>query len=120
MKEEMVPGDYTALGVVNIRSQMKTNPLGNYIGAYTNGIPFRVYQVYPELDGILWGRVSSNTGEGKARYVALRVNNNVKAQMETAFEESSKDVVLASAIRGLTLAVNDLSNEIRSKNDSVK
>jgi hypothetical protein len=118
MDEQMVNGDYTAMGVVNIRTQMKTSPFGNQVGGYTNGLPFRVYQVYPEVDGIVWGRVSSNTGEGKARYVALRVNNNVKAKLEKAFEDESNDPgetvrgdnALVSAIKELTAAIREVSD----------
>jgi len=82
MVEELVPGDYTALGSLYIRSQMKTSPSSNIVGMYSNGVPFTVYQVYPEKDGIVWGRVSSNTGDGKSRYVGLRVLNNSKAKLE--------------------------------------
>jgi len=111
MEEQMVPGDYTAIGVVNIRKQMKTSPATNQIGGYTNGVPFRVYQVYAEMDGILWGRVSSNTGEGQARYVALRVNNNVKAKLERAFEDESTGKDLVNAITLLATAVRDLARK---------
>src|SRR3970040_164613 len=111
MEEQMVPGDYTASGVVNIRKQMKTSPATNQIGGYTNGVPFRVYQVYAEMDGILWGRVSSNTGEGQARDVALRVNNNVKAKLERAFEDESTGKDLVNAITLLATAVRDLARK---------
>lgn len=87
MEEQMKPGEYTALGVMNIRASMVTNISVNLVGGYRNGQPFTVYQVYPEQNGIVWGRVSSNTGEGQARYVALRVNQNAKAKMERAFDE---------------------------------
>src|SRR4030067_48533 len=111
MDVQMVPGDYTAIGVVNIRKQMKTSPATNQIGGYTNGVPFRVYQVYAEMDGILWGRVSSNTGEGQALYVALRVNNNVKAKLERAFEDESTGKDLVNAITLLATAVRDLARK---------
>ncbi len=115
MDEPMVPGDYTALGNVTIRSQMKTVPSTNIVGGYTNGLPFTVYQVYPEVDGIVWGRVSSNTGEGKARYAALRVNNNEKAKLEKAFEPETGDGLVKAissntdALTLLTVAVRDLA-----------
>jgi hypothetical protein len=114
MDEQMVPGDYAAIGVVNIRTQMKTNPISNIVGGYTNGVPFRVYHVYPEVDGILWGRVSSNTGDGKARYVALRVNNNVKARLEKAFEEPASGNGIVDAIGLLVAELRLLIAEIRS------
>lgn len=119
MKDSMVPGDYTAIGTVNIRTQMKTTPQSNLVGGYTNGVPFRVYQVYDEVDGILWGRVSSNTGSGKARYVALRVANNVKAVLEQAFEDElimSGDKDLKENTKALlnnTEAINLLIEELR-------
>jgi hypothetical protein len=115
MDEQMVPGDYTATGNLYIRLQMKTSPSSNIVGMYTNGVPFRVYQIYPEKDGIVWGRVSSNTGEGQARFVGLRVNNNVKAQLEKAFEENGDLAVvisaLTSAVTLLTTAVKDLARK---------
>jgi hypothetical protein len=112
MNEQMVAGDYTSIGVVNIRSQMKTSPTGNIIGAYSNGLPFRVYQVYDEVEGIVWGRVSSNTGAGKARYVALRVNNNEKAKLEKAFEEDDSIAdALVNALRDLANAVRELAKK---------
>jgi hypothetical protein len=106
MDEQMVPGDYTATGNLYIRSQMKTSPSTNIIGMYTNGVPFRVYEVYPEKDGILWGRVSSNTGEGQARYVGLRVNNNVKAHFEKAGEPQGAN----DGIGVLARAITELAN----------
>lgn len=117
MEEQMVPGDYTALGVVNIRLQMKTMPATNIVGGYSNGLPFTVYQVYPEVDGIVWGRVSSNTGAGKARYVALRVNNNAKAKLEKAFdvEAGTGNGALAIALVSLTQAIRDLIEEMKAK-----
>jgi hypothetical protein len=110
MNEQMVPGDYTATGVVNIRSQMKSQSTTNIVGGYSNGLPFTVYQVYDEIDGIVWGRVSSNTGAGKARYVALRVNNNVKAKLEKAFEPEAGDSALVSALKELTAAIREVSD----------
>lgn len=117
MDEKMVPGEYTALGVVNIRSQMKTTPTTNLVGGYSNGLPFTVYQVYAEVDGIVWGRVSSNTGEGKARYAALRVNNNVKVKLEKAFdvEVTPGNGALAIAIISLTAAVRELADVMLNK-----
>lgn len=112
MSEEFVPGEYTALGVVNIRSQMKTTPATNQVGGYTNGLPFTVYQVYDEVDGIVWGRVSSNTGSGKARYVALRVNNNVKAKLEKAFDAEGSNALI-KAINANTDAMTLLATAIR-------
>jgi len=113
MDEQMVPGDYTAMEPINIRLQMKTTPSGNIVGGYTNGVPFTVYQVYPEANGIVWGRVSSNTGDGLARYVGLRVNNHVKARLEKAFELEGNGDALMIAIRSLTVAVTLLTDAVR-------
>ena len=105
MEEQMVPGDYTAVETLNIRSQMNTKNLNNIVGGYTNGVPFTVYQVYPETGGIVWGRVSSNTGDGSSRYVGLRVNNHVKARLEKAFKPDANDGDLVTALAGLTAAI---------------
>jgi len=86
MEEQLKAGAYTALVSINIRAAMITT--AGIVGGYRNGDPFTVFQVYPESDGIVWGRVSSNEGGGKGRYVALRVNNHPKAKLERAFEGS--------------------------------
>jgi len=114
MEEQFVPGDYTAINVVNIRTQMKTSPATNQVGGYSNGVPFTVYQVYPEVDGILWGRVSSNTGEGKARYAALRVNNNVKAKLEKAFDPDAGERAFLHEIALLTNAIISLTAAVKA------
>lgn len=85
MDEPLVPGAYTALQKLNIRAAMSST--AGIVGGYSNGEPFTVFEVYPEKDGIVWGRVSSNTGGGSARFAALRVNNHPKANLEKAFEE---------------------------------
>jgi hypothetical protein len=114
MEEQMVPGDYTALLDLNIRSQMDTKSTTNRVGVYSRGVPFTVYEVYPEKDGIVWGRVSSNTGAGTSRYVGLRVVNQVKAELEKAFENSSNGDPLVNAITLLTNAITLLVTEIRT------
>jgi hypothetical protein len=117
MEEQMVPGDYTAMGELNIRVQMKTDPSGNIVGRYFNGEPFRVYEVYPEKDGIVWGRVSSNTGDGQLRFVGLRVNNHAKARLHNAAQpETNGDLLkafgdLTDAITLLTVAVRELARK---------
>lgn len=105
MQEQMVPGDYTAMETLNIRSQMNTKTLSNIVGGYTNGVPFVVFQVYPEKDGIVWGRVSSNTGDGTSRYVGLRVNNHVKARLEKAFETETSTDPLVTALNNVANAI---------------
>jgi hypothetical protein len=88
MDEEFKPGHYTALQNLNIRAAMNTQTDQNLVGRFFNGNPFTVYEVFPETGGIVWGRVSSNTGGGTARYVALRVNNHPKVKMEKALEDT--------------------------------
>lgn len=85
-EEPFVPGAYTATQKLNIRAAM--NSTAQLVGGYSNGEPFTVFEVYPEKDGIVWGRVSSNTGGGSSRYVALRVNNHPKVTLEKAFDET--------------------------------
>ncbi len=109
-EETLVPGDYTSLVDLKIRSQMDTSSLTNQVGTYMRGLPFVVFQVYPEKNGIVWGRISSNTGAGTSRYVGLRVTNNMKAKLEKAFEpEQSGGDGLVAAIDRLTAAVEKLA-----------
>ena len=112
MDEQMVPGDYTALVDLNIRSQMDTQSTTNQVGVYSRGIPFTVYQVYPEKNGIVWGRVSSNTGSGTSRFVGLRVNTNLKAHLEKAFNPEVNNDVLVVALTLLTSSINLLGQDI--------
>jgi hypothetical protein len=111
MEEQMVPGDYTALLDLKIRSQMDTQSMTNQVGVYTRGVPFTVYEVYPEKSGIVWGRVSSNTGSGTSRYVGLRVTNQAKAKLEKAFEPESKSS--DSGLADVADAINNLASAIR-------
>lgn len=114
MDEPFVPGEYTALLDLKIRTQMDTQSTTNIVGTYMRGVPFTVFEVYPEdRNGIVWGRVSSNTGNGRQRFVGLRVTNQLKAHLEKAFE--SKPIVdpLINAVTLLTNAVTMLATEIR-------
>jgi hypothetical protein len=116
MEEQLVPGDYTALVNLNIRLQMDTQSVTNHVGVYGRGVPFTVYEVYPEKDGIVWGRVSSNTGSGQSRYVGLRVTNQMKAKLEKAFEvKPAGTQELANAIGDLASAARDIAEAIRSQ-----
>jgi hypothetical protein len=100
---------------------MNTQSTTNQVGVYGKGVPFTVYQVYPEKDGIVWGRVSSNTGEGTSRYVGLRVVNQIKAHLEKAFEqvlgaeEKTDDGALLDAIRLLITEMRLLVAELRAR-----
>ncbi len=112
MLDEYVPGAYTVLNEqINIRTQMNTLVTSNVVGAFKNGEPFTVFEVYPEDKGIVWGRVSSNTGGGQARFVALRVNNHPKVRLERAFAGTTSDLV--TAVNGLTNAVTTLTGAIK-------
>ena len=108
MDEQMVPGDYTALVDLRIRSQMDTQSIANQVGVYTRGVPFTVYEVYPEQNGILWGRVSSNTGAGVARYVGLRVTNQLKAKLEKAFDIKPDNDPIVQALDRVADAIRSL------------
>lgn len=107
MEEQLVPGDYTSLVDLFIRSQMDTQSVTNRVGTYARGLPFAVYEVYPEKNGIVWGRVSSNTGSGTSRYVGLRVANQLKAHLEKAFDIGLANDPLVNAIRDLTAAIRE-------------
>lgn len=113
MDEPFVPGAYTVtvMDGINIRTQMNTYVGSNVVGGYKNGEPFVVFEVYPEVNGIVWGRVSSNVGGGVARYVALRVNNHPKVKLEKAFAADDTQSHLANAIRELAAAIRLLANE---------
>jgi len=113
MVEQLVPGEYTSLVDLIIRKQMDTQSTTNQAGIYTRNLPFVVFEVYPEKNGIVWGRVSSNTGSGESRYVGLRVANNLKAHLEKAFETKPVGDALANAIVLLANAVTALTIEIR-------
>jgi hypothetical protein len=114
--EPLIPGNYTALVDLNIRSQMETESTTNLVGLFKRSSSFVVFEVYPEFKGIIWGRVSSNIGSGKSMYVGLRVLNNDKAHLESPFAHGIKpieDSELNRALRELTLRIQDLTNAIR-------
>jgi len=115
MDEPLVPGDYTTLVDLKIRTQMDTQSDTNQVGVYMRGLPFVVFQVYPEKNGIVWGRISSNTGAGTSRYVGLRVANNMKAKLEKAFETvltHDPQTALSEAVKDLTAAVRALTTNL--------
>ena len=115
MEEQLVPGDYTALVNLNIRLQMDTQSITNHVGVDGRGVPFTVYEVYQEKDGIVWGRVSSNTGSGQSRYVGLRVANQAKAKLEKAFvEKGSAERDLTNALQDIAGALRDVAEALRS------
>lgn len=89
LEEKFVPGRYTVTnhdGIL-LRASMSTLQMTNIKGKYSLGNNFTVYQVYPEVGGILWGRVTSSVETGTALYVALRVENKPKVKMEQALED---------------------------------
>lgn len=87
---ELKPGEYTALGYINIRASMDTTINVNIDGAYTASSTFLVYEIFPEKKGIVWGRVSSNAIGSEARYVALKVNSHFKAKLKRSFAETDQ------------------------------
>ncbi len=87
---DLKPGEYTALGYMNIRASMDTTINVNVDGAYTASSTFMVYEIFPEKKGIVWGRVSSNAFGSEVRYVALKVNNHFKAKLKRAFAETDQ------------------------------
>jgi hypothetical protein len=112
MSDEMKPGDYIALGDLLIRAAMDTTNSQNIVGKFFNGNQFKVFEIMPEKLGILWARISETTGQGQARFVALRVNGNVKAQMQKAFESDAAQFsnnLLVSAINRLSAALEKLA-----------
>lgn len=117
MEEPFVPGDYTALLDLNIRTQMDTKSTTNIVGTYFRGVPFTVYEVYPEdRNGIVWGRVSSNTGTGRQRFVGLRVTNQIKAHLEQASEQAeSMNILLKALILDVRELVRSMNALVQSK-----
>jgi hypothetical protein len=111
MSDEMKPGDYIALGDLLIRAAMDTTNSQNIVGKFYNGNQFKVFEIMPEKLGILWARINETTGQGQARFVALRVANNPKAQMQKAFEPESafSNSLLIAAINRLAVALEKLA-----------
>lgn len=113
IEEPLVPGAFTVIvDLLQIRPSMNT--INAPVGVFRNGEPFTVFEVYPERDGIIWGRISSNTGGGVSRYVGLRVNNHPKARLELRFENQAR-VDLGEAIAVLTSSIRELTAELRSR-----
>lgn len=110
-EELMKPGDYIALGDLLIRAAMDTTNSQNIVGKFHSGNQFKVFEILPEKNGILWGRISETTGQGQARFVGLRVNNNPKAQMQKAFdsESSFSNNALVTALNRLSAALEKLA-----------
>ncbi len=110
--EPLVEGEYTSLvNPLKIHNNMNTASVN--VGGYSLGVPFVVYEVFPEKDGIVWGRVSSNSGYGVQQFVGLRVRSNLKAKLSRAFKPiptPSDDI--ASAIRAVASNIADLRSTI--------
>jgi hypothetical protein len=111
MADEMKAGDYIALGDLLIRGAMDTTNSQNILGKFFSGNQFKVFEIMPEKLGILWARISETTGQGQARFVALRVANNPKAQMQKAFESEPtfSNSLLVNAINRLSAALEKLA-----------
>lgn len=87
---------------LQIRTERSTANPGSRIGAFKGNDVFGVYDVYPEANGIVWARVSSNMS-GVIHYCALRVNNHKKVILISAAASESTtppppaDVLIALA-----------------------
>ena len=113
IEEPLVPGAYTVTELsLYIRPSMNT--INAPVGQYRNGDSFTVFEVYPEKDGVVWGRVSSAIGAGSARFVGLRVNNHLKVRLELRFEDLNR-TDLSVGIASLTAAIRELTALLRNK-----
>lgn len=113
IEEPLVEGAYVAL-LDNLQIRPKMDTTVPSVGLFKNGETFAVFQVFPEVNGIVWGRISSNTNGLPSRFVGLRVNNHPKAQLLKRFaDEDQRDLV--SALRELTADIRKLTDVIRSK-----
>lgn len=107
IEEPLVEGAYMAL-LDNLQIRPKMDTTVPSVGLFKNGETFAVFQVYPEVNGIVWGRISSNTNGLPSRFVGLRVNNHPKAQLVKRFaDEDQKELV--DAIRDLAFAIRSKS-----------
>lgn len=107
IEEPFVEGAYQAdINDLKIRTKRETTALS--FGAFKKDDMFLVFEVYPEdKDGIVWGRISSNTDGAMSKFVGLRVLKNYKAHLVKKFESEND---LAQAINKLTDAVRALAN----------
>ncbi len=113
IEEPLVSGAYTVIeNSLLIRPSMNT--INAPVGQFKNGEPFMVLEVHPEKEGIVWGRVSSNTGGGSARYVGMRVNNHPKVRLELRFEDPNRNE-LGDAVASLVSAIRELTALLRNK-----
>lgn len=112
MAGEMKPGNYIVLGDLLIRASMDTTNSANIVGKFFSGNQIKVFEIMPEKNGILWGRVSETTGQAQARFIGMRVNNNPKVQMQKTDEASSSVYAeLVPAINRLAAAIENLASQ---------
>ena len=110
IQEPFVPGDYScSVSTLIIRSQRDTT--AKQLGTYFKDQHFVVFQVYPEENGIVWGRVSSATSSGYGRYIGMRVNNNIKVSLERAWEDQTPQDDAVSTLARIAVAVEKIANK---------
>jgi hypothetical protein len=117
MEEQMVEGEYEVLPDIDyVFIRPTTSTTVKDVGAYYKNERFTVYEVKPEVNGIVWGRVCSNA-TGKLRFVGLRVNNHPKAVLVKPFAPPAifNDDALVNAIDGLTVAVKAATAELAKR-----
>lgn len=109
IEEPMVEGVYAAdLNDLQIRTKRET--IAPSVGSFKKDEMFPVFEVFPEENGILWGRISSNLNGAPSRFVGLRVGKNIKAHLVKKFASPSNDSNLATSIDRLTEAIWALVN----------
>ncbi len=113
IEEPLVAGAYMAL-LDNFQIRPKMDTTVPSVGQFKNGETFTVFQVFPEVNGIVWGRISSNTNGLPSRFVGLRVNNHPKAQLVERFADEDQNNLIA-ALRDLAAEIHELVYAFRSK-----
>lgn len=112
IQEPFIPGVYAAdLNDLNIRTKRET--ISPTVGSFKKDEMFPVFEVFPEEQGIVWGRISSNVNGAPSRFVGLRVNNHIKAHLVQPFAGASGNDDLVRAIKDLTFEVRSLSNSVQ-------
>ena len=111
IQEPFIPGVYAAdLNDLNIRTKRETTYPS--VGSYKKDDMFPIFEVFPEEQGIVWGRTSSNVNGQPSRFIGLRVNNHIKAHLVMPFAGTSGDADLIRAIKDLTFEIHNLSNSV--------
>jgi hypothetical protein len=114
IQEPLVEGVYQSL-LDWLQISTKRDPLSANVGRLMKDEFFFVFQVYPEENGIVWGRISSNIDGLGLRVVPLRVANRPKAILVKKLAGNDDGNNLVTTIGELTTAINDLTAELRKK-----